>query len=79
MTNERFLQIRDTYSMEDYTLLSDLESSEFSTLTTEPDLSIMLKRWGHVAGRHFTGRREGSSDNRPLRTIIGRSDNGRNS
>ena len=78
MTNERFLQIRDTYSMEDYTLLSDLEYSEFSALTTKPDLSIMLKRWGHVAGRDITGGQE-NSDNRPLRTIIGRSDNGRNS
>ena len=79
MTNERFLQIRDTYSMESYTLLSDLEYSEFSTLTTKSDISIMLKRWGHVAGRDLTGGLEGNSDNRPLRTIIGRSDNGRNS
>lgn len=71
MTQERFEQIRDKFTMEQWTMLSDEEFAEFSEMCTAADNRVYLERWGHI-------RRQGDSrDGRPLRVIKGVSDNGR--
>lgn len=67
MTQERFEEIRDTYTMENYTMLSDQEYAEFSAMSNSSDLQKMLIRWKHIRPND-----DARIDNRPLRTIIGR-------
>ena len=67
MTQERFEEIRDTYTMENYTMLSDQEYAEFSAMSNSSDLQKMLIRWKHIRPND-----DARIDNRPLRTIIRR-------
>ena len=89
MTQERFEQIRDTFTMEQYTMLSQDEYSEFTQMATAQDVDVFLRRWGHL-GKHDknlltdadirTLKSQGKAirrNTRPLRTIVGESDNGR--
>jgi len=76
MTQEKFEQIRDTYTMEQWTMLSDEEFVEFSAMCTAADNRVFLKRWGHIGGT--SADTNGTiRDGRVLRVIKGVSDNGR--
>jgi len=63
MTQQRFEIIRDTYTMEQWTMLSDEEFTEFSAMCTAEDNRVYLARWKHIAST------ESITDGRPLRVI----------
>ena len=66
MTQERFEEIRDTYTMEQWTMLSDQEFTEFSSMCTAEDNRVYLKRWKHLNVNNLNGE---VVDGRPLRVI----------
>jgi len=63
MTQERFEQIRDKFTIEQWTMLSDEEFAEFSAMCTAEDNRVYLARWKHIAST------DSVTDGRPLRVI----------
>jgi len=68
MTQGRFEEIRDTYTMEQWTMLSDEEFVEFSAMCTAADNLKYLRRWKHISVNHGDG---ATKDGRALRVIKG--------